>query len=343
MWQYLIMLGVILTVLPITHFGERRIVFVLLVFALALLAGLRIGIGSDYYSYRQIYYATGGSTGRLEIGYGLLSKAFHSMGFSFEWLIFVIGIGVAVILARFIRDFSPWPLFSLFLYFCSGYYFLQYNAIRQFIAMSFGLVAIGSITEKKYLKSIVIWAFAAFFHKSALLIAPVFYLGSFSLFLGRPRLLAAACLLTLVIGCLPASFFLGLLQRTPYSDYSTTIFAGQRSGIAILKQLVPSMIVVGISSLHKKDAFSSRDTIILNLYILGVLYLNAFCGIQLFIRLGYYLDILMIVAIPILFRQLRGGARYFIYLVGLYYIAYFVVTIILMKGQGVWPYRSIIG
>jgi hypothetical protein len=148
--------------------------------AMFIPASLRYGIGSDYFSYKSIFYGSVNPAyslydiSRVEPGYIMLNKVIYNLGFGYQW-IFVV---MSFLTLFFLMKSSPReyafliiPFYFLFSYLTS------YNVMRQALAMTMGFYAYTQFDNKRYIKSMLILIFAFFFHKSAIMYPILFLFG----------------------------------------------------------------------------------------------------------------------------------------------------------------------
>lgn len=68
----------------------------------------------------------------------------------------------------FIWRYSPWPIYSLLLYFAWGFYSNTFNNVRQSIAISIILCSFPFIFDRKFVKYLIATVIATTFHSSAI-------------------------------------------------------------------------------------------------------------------------------------------------------------------------------
>jgi hypothetical protein len=160
------------------------------IFLLPIIAmfGLRYGIGTDYFSYEEIFNDLHGSSIRtyfllnndgnsssfyVEFGYYLLNVIFPSYR-SMLW-----GIATIVISLLFIslRDYSNRISFALafFIYFSTQFIYLM-NGMRFAIAIVFALVGYVYLAKNKTIPFLVFIFIAVLFHKSCLICLAMYFL-----------------------------------------------------------------------------------------------------------------------------------------------------------------------
>ncbi len=137
---------------------------------LIYLTGFRYGIDTDFYSYREIYYNYSYMyrMQSLEIGYVILCYFFNTvLNYPFEYFIFSIALfsfGYKLLKISRLKN----PFIGLLIYVSNFMIILEWNAIRQGIAISF-LIAASDMYFKGKKKTYILLVFvASLFHFSAL-------------------------------------------------------------------------------------------------------------------------------------------------------------------------------
>ena len=83
-----------------------------------------------------------------------------------------------------VRESSS-PVLAVYLYVATSNYFLSLNIIRQYVAIGIGLVAVRFIRERRLLPFLICVAAAMFFHTTAVLLLPCYFLCSLAVRLRR--------------------------------------------------------------------------------------------------------------------------------------------------------------
>lgn len=150
---------------------------------LGMISLMRYNFGADYKNYYKIYniIATENISiiASIEKGYIILNKVFLFFNADFNLLIGTISLVNLFLIYKtilyllknkkmfYICIFSYLSIFSLFFY--------HLSMVRQSIAISMFFYAIRFIEKKQIFKYILIIAFASFFHKSAIILLPIYY------------------------------------------------------------------------------------------------------------------------------------------------------------------------
>lgn len=177
-----------------------RLPLYILTIILVVFAGLRYGIGSDYFLYATLYrsvipssLADSLSLVPQELGWVTLAfilRSFTDSPYAIFWIASVLTV-VPTLLA--FRRKSANATLSVFLFFFLGYYAVTFNAVRQSIAVAFLLLAETYRGESRF-KWLLFSAIAVLFHSSALIAIAVQLLVS----LWKPT--ARSVVIMLVVG-----------------------------------------------------------------------------------------------------------------------------------------------
>lgn len=134
---------------------------------LTLLSAFRYNIGTDYqqtYEPGFIAIRNGFDVDGYDWGFTLLNKAILLITPNPQWLFIITSIIISYFIFKAIRKVSPNLIFSFYLYFCSGMYFMGMNQLKQFLGMSICLYAIHLFIKQKYILFILSIVIAGSFH-----------------------------------------------------------------------------------------------------------------------------------------------------------------------------------
>ncbi len=206
--------------IPIFVNGERtrqsfwNRLFLTGIFAILFLcAALRFDVGNDYQQYTQTAHeAYVGGYVVTEVGFNWLVRFVYTL-FGGEYYEAVFAIFSFVTIWLFLKALYRQSVnftHSFFLFMTLGLYFQTYNTMRYYFALALALFAMRYVLEKDYLKFVFWILIAALFHKSVLLVIPVYWLATLEwkrryiacgvalsglCFLGRNLVLKAALML----------------------------------------------------------------------------------------------------------------------------------------------------
>lgn len=170
---------------------------------LAALSACRIASGNDYWVYTGMFSLIAqGRHVSSEFGFNALVRVmqyfFGTEGYSYLPIFGLFSLLTVYFFLRAIYEQGDWFLGSMFLFLMNGYYFSSFNSVRYYLVLAIALYSTRYVLRGEYLKFILWILAAAAFHKSVLVVIPV-YLGArwLAAVRLRPWHYAAAALLVL--------------------------------------------------------------------------------------------------------------------------------------------------
>jgi Uncharacterized membrane protein, required for N-linked glycosylation len=143
------------------------------------MSALRFGIGNDYWQYTQTAHEVyvGGYV-VTEVGFNWLVKFLYLLSGG-EYYELVFAVFAFATLFFFLKAFVEQSICfsqSFFLFMTLGLYFQTFNTVRYYLALSIALFSIQYVLKKDFLKFVFWIGLAALFHKSVLLVIPVYWI-----------------------------------------------------------------------------------------------------------------------------------------------------------------------
>ena len=144
-------------------------------------ASLRIDVGNDYGNYVTTFHEiyVGGYV-VTEPGFNLLVKlVFRLAGGENYLLVFgLFAVVTAVLFLKSMYDQSVDFTISFALFMLLGLYFRTFNTVRYYFVLAVTLYSLRYVLKKEYGKFILLILFAAFFHKSVLVVIPLYLIAA---------------------------------------------------------------------------------------------------------------------------------------------------------------------
>jgi len=141
-------------------------------FILFIPTALRYGVGTDFFSYYNIYNHPELHS-RIEAGFASVNSILRYFNLSAQWGMAAYAFIFFYVSIRSYPKKSSWVFHVLFI---SSLLFFSFNGIRQSIAVAFISLSILFFINKEVLKSITYTIIGGFFHKSAFIILPIIIL-----------------------------------------------------------------------------------------------------------------------------------------------------------------------
>lgn len=142
----------------------------------AFLAGIRYGIGTDYFRYKLIFdNIRYGYVTRHEIGYGLINYFVGLIGGNIQTVFFIVSFLTILFVYLTLYDLKDKISLGIgMLVFMLLYYQMSFNVVRQVLAMSVSMFSIRFIYKRQLMKFLIFVLLATSFHLSSMVIVPFF-------------------------------------------------------------------------------------------------------------------------------------------------------------------------
>lgn len=301
MMTYVIILSVSAKMLNFNIDKRDRLLLLALFVPLVLISGLRAShVGTDTANYMYGFNLISNvsfeyifDVVRWEEGYVFLNKIASLFSSDSQTIIIVTSFFILFFVIKGIYESSVNRVFSVYLYVSMYYYFVSFNAIRQFLAISLILYAYKFIRERKFIKYAVLILIASSFHKIAILFIPVYFLFGIKLNIKKIIILGVGMGFALFVFDYLMKFGIQL-----FPEYDIYLGTKYFDGGGILTSLVSGSIVafgLFIKATNRSDKeFDFLFIIAVLSFITSIFSMN----ISIFNRLNYYFAIFNILFIP---------------------------------------------
>lgn len=302
----------------------NRILITAVFLLLFAVSACRIAVGNDYWVYRDDFL--------------LIEQNRHvSFEFGFIWMVrflqlmlnhdqylpifAVFSFFTVLFFVRGMADLSEQFCFTVFLLMTGGYYFSSLNSVRYYLVLSVSLYSIKYIMRNEWGKFILCIAAASAFHKSVLVVIPLYFLASRNWKRRHMLLFAAGCGSLIVF----QDFYRKIIFKF-YPFYEGSMFD---NGEISVSNIAKCTAVLALSLLYYKTAIKedrkNRFFFTCNLGALALYVFGSF--IPEVSRVGYYLNITNIFLIPGIIVKIPKRRQRVLWsaLVVIAYLAYFAL------------------
>ena len=325
----------------------NRICFCGLFLLLFLLSAMRYMTGHDYNTYVMLSHdiAHGGYS-VTEIGFKAIVLFVYKVMNSENFLV-IFGIFAAVMVCFFLygfykqsRDFG----LTFFLYMAFGLYFQSFSTVRYYLAISVVFVSIGFFARKAYIKGLLFVLLASLFHKSALIVIPVYFLAGFK----WKKIHVVIVTILASTGLIFNEFYLDVMLKL-YPSYLTSGEYIGTGGISIINVARSfAVFLLGLyfwkDTVSDNEEFGNENRFYFYLNYASLLYFVFFSFVPYGSRIGYYMNISHILYLPAIIRDIKDEKKKKIVKLGVIAGAslYFLVYMLRADNPGisVLPYRS---
>lgn len=288
----------------------------------------RVAVGNDYWVYRDNFSLIAqGRHVSSEIGFNtivwVLTKIFGQDNFYPIFAFFsMMTIGLFL---RAIWNESRFFVGSIFLFLTGGYYFLSMNSIRYYLAMAICFVSIKYLFMKEYAKFFLIIIVAATFHKTVLIVIPVFLIAHYCANNKIPIWIYIVGIIGIISSILGREVYESIIYAI-YPFYEG--LASNNFGISYTN-LLKCVPVLGIAFFFQQDVIrenvENKFYLYINIVAICIYIFGSF--IPEASRLGYYFMGTQIFFLPNMLVSIGHKKwRYIlIFFTGVCYIAYFIL------------------
>lgn len=319
---------------------------------LFLVSALRFDIGNDYGQYTQTAHeAYVGGYVVTEPGFNWLVRFLYWIvgGECYE-LVFAVFAFVTLLFffQAFARQGVSFPQ-SFFLFMTLGLYFHTFNTVRYYFALSVALFSMKYVLEGDYLKFVFWIGLAALFHKSVLLVLPVYWMATFAW--KRWQVVAG---IAVSAACFLGKGLVLKLALVLYPSYKNTVYLeGGFNPVGTLRTLAVLALYVWFVRMRKgrlpeaspgARGWYRELRFYAQLNLLALVTGTFFSFLPVVTRISYYFSVSQLFMLPLVVcnieeRTIRRKAAVIIFWMCILYFAVFLLQAD-QDGVRLLPYKS---
>ena len=230
-------------------------------FVMIAFSGLRRTIGDTYYYMHAFELAEQAGNPMPVVGtdnflFAFLQYWIRSEGGKADAFIMITAILTLVPVLLTFRKYAPDFLLAVFFYFTLGVYMTTMNGIRQFVATGIILMATKYLFSPKkmdFLKFLVFVIVAYFFHTSALILIPIYFVCRRKAWSPSTFMIIVSGIAVLIFVSLFLPSFMGILEESSFSQYTDGWFTeGVEGGANILRVGIQALPMI-LSAVYYKE------------------------------------------------------------------------------------------
>ncbi len=300
---------------------------------MVLVSGLRdVNVGSDSPNYVLIFNKTNTLNDifnqTMEPGYLAIAWLAKQFGDNYIWLFFFTGLISVAGLIGGVKKYSLSPNLSFFFMITTGYYTFFFNGARQGLALAITFFTIGAFYEGKFKRLLFIVILASFFHITALVLIPAY-------FLVRRGFSFKILVYIFAISAVSSSFLNELFSLAGNVDDRFSKYVGYNKASGMLTAIYNLAIASYFVFMYRFIKVNTQIySVLLNLFLVGVS-ISIFAvinglGASGIARLSIYFTISSILIWPIIFQNTNSDKNkaLLLFAVLTFYLAYFYLTTI---------------
>lgn len=217
---------------------KTRLALILAMLWLILHDGLRWEIGTDWENYYDFFYEQGSNFSNLHMGfvYGYFNELSRSLVNSFSFLLVCIATFTYIVIGRLFYKYSPNPLISVCIYYCSMMGIMGSN--RQLLAIVVCVISLKFVLERRKLYFFLLVLFASSIHITALSFLPAYYLYNYNISNKKVLLFVVVAFLvgiSRLINKLPFVEYLTMLDNLTSNTSTASYFSEEKiAGVSIV-------------------------------------------------------------------------------------------------------------
>ena len=326
----------------------NRVCLLAIFLILFALSACRLNVGNDYAKYVEFMHLINcDSYVPTEIGFNLLVKMVYGLsGYENYLLVFAVYAFATVFLflSAMYQQSDDFPM-TFFLFMTLGYYFQTFSTVRYYLALGIALYSMKFVLRKQWGRFVVLILFGSLFHKSLLVVLPLYFLATLRWKKWQLALAGVFCTSFLFF----QDFYLKVVIFLYPTYEDTEYLEGGTSYINILRcvaVLLFAGIVLWMERREKASGMELDERFRFFFYLnLGALALYVFCGfLPIISRIGYYLTVSQILFLPMLLGKIpeKRWRRLFQAGICLAAVLYFAMYLRRAGGDGILllPYRT---
>lgn len=281
--------------------GRKRAYIILVTIILTCFSGLRSWEMGDvfHYCYEYVGCNVPGWTLDLEakdlsIGFQIFLHFAGQLGLSFENCLFIISAFVAISLGTVVFRYSPSPYWSYLMYITIGFYIWSFDILKQSIAMSFVMLAVIPIIEKKPLHFAALIGLAGSFHTPAMIFAIAYPFAHLKPRKGYFFIVASILIVVFLLRNILVNWMAGL-----YYDDSGRFTSNELVGGRLLMMVAILTWGLWMRPLHEYDSLYVKS---FNIMILAIVFQIFSIYDNVFTRLTNYFYQFVVLYIPLILQ-----------------------------------------
>lgn len=235
----------------------NRVCLTAIFLILFLLSACRLNVGNDYAKYVEFMHLVNcDAYVPTEIGFNLLVKLIYGLsGFENFLLVFAFYSFVTALFFLFaMYEQSDEFGLTFFLFMTLGYYFQTFSTVRYYLALALALYSMKFVLRRQWGRFVVLVCLGAAFHKSLLVVIPLYFLASLSWKKWQLAIAAVFCSTFLFL----QDFYLKLVVFLYPTYEDTEYLEGGTSYISILRCAAVLLFAGIVSWMQRREDCHKR-------------------------------------------------------------------------------------
>lgn len=315
----------------------------------SLFAGLRYGIGTDYFNYQEGFIKINNPliSFNTEYLYYMINRIVGYLNLDFQLVLFITAFITTLFIYLALKEYKNILNIGIGMFvYIMLYYQISFNAVQQIAAMAILLYSIQYIHKRKLIKFTLLMLIAMGFHSTAILFYPLYFLNFLYGTQKRKvlKVLSFSVLILIMINF--SSFLFPIVNSIDFlSYYASSYLDSDREfelGIGVIFRTLPFLIV---GFLFRRQLMKDEHMILIfNIVIIGCIsLLTSYGSVNFTERISYYFYSALIIFVPYIYRiSLLKGRLYIGILVLLSVVGLWFMDFIYIGRNETIPYEWIL-
>jgi transmembrane protein EpsG len=302
-WIVIIIVIYVISFITYRHQSLQKVPWILLF----VVSAFRYNVGTDYVNYYHLFLYKDGMFEYKEWGYTNLVNLLSGLGFNPQIMFFLFSLVTILLFYKSFKYFFKEndSLFMLAtLLFIPLFYFYTLNGIRQSLAVAIFFYSIRFIIDKSYFKYFLLIVIAMLFHKSAIVLIPLYFFSTIKL--TKYKLIVIYLVIVFLLLFNPLIYIVDIYVQNKlplYFYFNDEFFSQGVSGFGKVIAIINVFLVLLLSFfLNKKNPL---ENIVFNLIIIFVVIKLFALDIQIIDRLSLYFKPIMILFVLLVIRNVN--------------------------------------
>ena len=311
-------------------------------------------VGPDYEAYKFMYERLNENFYKQEFLFRASGSFFHLLDLPYSWFYFSITTVYLIFIFYSLFKYRNFTALNFLIFVVMPYGLIEggFNYIRQNVALGIFYFSLIALSNKKWVRYFVLNFIGALFHKSALILLPLYYI------LAR-KWKSKTCLLIFFISlsmtlllAIPTvkNALTSLMAIMPYYGKTYVAFKDgafvqglSMKGVAsYIYQMIPLVL---LTYYKEKVVYTKLENILFNITFLSLITLTFAVELRIFLRLEYYFVFAKVFTMPLLLRLCKNKkSRTIWFLIMFIWISLYLIALYLTGVEkNLIPYRSVLG
>ena len=329
-----------------TLIPKSKIFFNSYLLLLLILACFRYGVGPDYFGYELLYLH---DVKIAEPLFKLYGSALLYMNFSYQEYVAVTALITLYFIGKTCKNYSQYPVWSLYLYFCFFYFVWVFSGLRQGLTLAIGVYYLLECLEsRKNTKFVLIVFVLSLIHASSVILLLFYIVGKLNV---RREAILFSVLCGFLISLIPGSYLMSFFDLLPFGERIGFYYYAYVGEDAIdyfdfksIARLILLLLVGFVfSKIYDKSNQTERKIVEMYLISFTVYYALRFVEI-LASNASIYGFVLLVIVIPNIYSRLTNKLNARLFYIGsvVFSLAFFFKTLYSMDDMSKLTHSSLI-